>query len=113
MTFYERLYFIEQAHRTMISMNNEEAYDLWVYHCPDEATREDFEDIANNPDLFDDCREAFYRLYDRYKGDGLYNPLAGVLEFLEGLGYESPTVYIYDGSQGLYKMTENGYEVIS
>ena len=93
MNYNEKLYFIEMAHRTMISMNHEGAYDLWVYHCPDEATREDFEDIASDPEMFDDCLEAFHRIYDRFKGDGLYHPLSGVVEFLNHLGYATPDIY--------------------
>ena len=69
-----KISLLEQMNEVMKSMNNENAYYTWIYTVPDEATREDFEDIAMDDEFFNECRALFDKLYKRYHKDGLYNP---------------------------------------
>lgn len=83
-----RLEEIKTMHSIMISMNNENAYSAWIYTVPDEPSEWDFEDIANDEEFFEECRETFDRLYKRYQKDGLYKPERSDLAFLEEHGYD-------------------------
>lgn len=79
----ERVDWLSLAHLTMISMNNEDAYDSWIIGgVPDECTEEDLENIAEDILEFEDVKRLFYRIIDRYKKYGIYKPPIRVLEFL-------------------------------
>lgn len=56
----------------VISLNNEDAYDLWTLVIPDDATEEDFEDICEDADLFQSAVHAFMKIMNTYGKDGLY-----------------------------------------
>ena len=54
-------------------LNNEEAYyGMWIYIVPDEATDEDFRDIAEDEELFVDTVNCFKSIMEHYMKDGLY-----------------------------------------
>ena len=48
-------------------MNDELAYMTWIETVPDEATFEDFKDIANDDEFFAEVLEEFQRLFALYK----------------------------------------------
>lgn len=55
----------------MRSMNHEGAYMCWINHMPDEATDDDFAEIAMDEEQFADCAESFLRIMKYYMNDGL------------------------------------------
>ena len=63
-----KISLLEQMNEVMKSMNNENAYYTWIYTVPDEATREDFEDIAMDDEFFNECRALFDKLYKKVEG---------------------------------------------
>ena len=76
-----RISLVEQMNEVMKSMNNEDAYESWIYIVPDEATREDFEYIAQDYELYQECRHLFDDLYTEYHEDGLYKPSSSAYNF--------------------------------
>lgn len=56
----------------MQCMNNEEAYERWIYIFPDEATEDDIAFISQDDACYADCEAAFFRLTKLYGKDGLY-----------------------------------------
>ena len=65
------------------SMNNEEAYMIWITVVPDAADRDDLLDIAEDDELFELAVKQFYEIWEEYSEDGL---LVGGKEFG---GYET------------------------
>ena len=65
---------IKLMHNVMTSMNNENAYNFWIYVCPDEPSEDDFIYIASDEDEYKDCEDTFYSLFKKYAKDGLYRP---------------------------------------
>lgn len=63
---------IKGMNAIMISMNNENAYLEWINTVPDEPTEDDFEFIAETPDLFQATIHEFVRITRKYLSDGLY-----------------------------------------
>ena len=53
-----RISLLEQMNEVMKSMNNEDAYLSWIYTVPDEATRQDFEYIAQDDELYQEYNFA-------------------------------------------------------
>lgn len=48
---------------------------------PDEATRQDFEYIAQDDELYQECKSLFDDLYTEYHEDGLYKPSSSAYNF--------------------------------
>ena len=57
--------------RLMRSMNNEEAFMNWIVIFPDGATEEDYADIAEDEEQFEECVLEFLSVMKRYMKDGL------------------------------------------
>ena len=67
-TFIEsRVELLQKLDSIMRCMNDEECYMTWILTVPDEATKEDFEDIAGDDEFFDEVLELFLRLFAWYK----------------------------------------------
>ena len=89
---------LKLMHSVMQSMNNEDAYYSWILTgVPDGATKEDYIDIASNPEEFDDCLELFDSLFTEYASDGLFRPSSDEIAFAkrvcERLGLPSIEIY--------------------
>ncbi len=89
---------LKLMHSVMQSMNNEDAYFSWITTgVPDGATKEDYIDIASNPEEFDDCLELFDSLFTEYASDGLFRPSSDEIAFAkrvcERLGLPSIEIY--------------------
>lgn len=92
---------VKMMHEAMLSMNDENAYMSWIYTMPDQPTEEDFEYFAEDRENYDDLKETFDRLYDKYKKWGLYKPSTEVIEWLKGAGYE-----VYDTKGNILESCE-------
>lgn len=67
-TFIEsRVELLQKLDSIMRCMNDEECYFTWIYVVPDEATKEDFEDIAADDKFFAEVLSLFSRLFNSYK----------------------------------------------
>ena len=89
---------LKLMHSIMQSMNNENAYYSWITTgVPDGATKEDYIDIASNPEEFDDCLKLFDSLFTEYASDGLFRPSSDEIAFAkrtcERLGLPSIEIY--------------------
>ena len=62
-----RVILLKKLDSIMRCMNDEECYMTWILTVPDEATKEDFEDIAGDDEFFDEVLELFLRLFAWYK----------------------------------------------
>ena len=66
---------LKLMHGVMQSMNNEDAYYSWIVTgVPDGATKDDYIDIASDPDEFEHCKQLFDSLFTKYASDGLFEP---------------------------------------
>lgn len=73
----------------MQQFNNEEAYYTWIMFVPDGATREDFEDIADDEEFFDEVVSLFKSLYKRYHNDGIIaNSNEDMLTYCQTMDYK-------------------------
>lgn len=54
------------------SMNNEEAYMVWITVVPDAADRDDLLDIAEDDELFELAVKQFYEIWEEFSEDGLF-----------------------------------------
>ena len=79
----ERITILNAMHCTMIDMNNENAYDAWIYTMPDEPSEYDYIDIAEDDNMFNECIEAFNRLFNRYSKYGLYRPVETTMKLMK------------------------------
>lgn len=79
----ERADELRKMHETIIHMNNEDAYfgDWITFGPPDGATEDDFMDIAEDKEFFNDIKRLFKHIYSQYHDDGLYNATKEVMEF--------------------------------
>lgn len=67
-TFIEsRTELLQKLDSVMRNMNDEECYMTWILTVPDEATKEDFEDIAADDEFFTEVLNLFSELFDYYK----------------------------------------------
>lgn len=63
-------------------MNNEDAYyGSWLYTWPDGETKEMCYYDFSDQDDFDDLEETYFRTYQQYHSDGLYNAPSDVYEY--------------------------------
>ena len=68
-----KIEILKAMNTIILALNNEEAYfDSWILTVPDEATDEDFEYIAGDPELFTDAVKLFKELMKEYLDDGFY-----------------------------------------
>jgi hypothetical protein len=66
-----RISVLKAMHTIMINMNNEDAYWCWVTNgVPDEPSEEDYRDIAEDPEMFNDCTNHFTSVYNSFISDG-------------------------------------------
>ena len=49
-------------HELMIQTNDEEIYMAWIMVMPDQPSEEDFRDIAEDGEQFNDCYKLFVKL---------------------------------------------------
>lgn len=63
----ERTNLLIKLHSIMICMNDENAYMEWIETVPDQPTREDFEDIAQDNEFFNEILEDFIKIFNEYK----------------------------------------------
>ena len=85
--FDNRVENIKLMHETMLCMNNEDAYDTWIWTMPDCPTEEDFAWFAEDEDEYNELYGTFFRILNRYINDGFYNPTSRVCEFMISRGY--------------------------
>jgi hypothetical protein len=64
--------FIEAMNNIILHMNNEDAIDRWFCIVPDGANADDFDFIANEPELLKDTVNCFRNLMQTYAEDGFY-----------------------------------------
>ena len=70
-TKLDRIKMLESMHYLILSLNDENAYfGSWVYVVPDCPTDDDFEDIAEDSNHFNEVCELFTRLIKRYGDSG-------------------------------------------
>lgn len=61
MTKY-RIRKIKAMHEMVLNIDNEGYYMTWIYTVPDEPTEEDFEDIAEDVEFYNEVESLFKRL---------------------------------------------------
>ena len=57
-----RIRQLKAMHELMTLANDENIYMAWIYTMPDEPSEEDFEDIAEDDEMYNECFDAFVRL---------------------------------------------------
>ena len=68
----ERAEFVQSMNNVVKHLNDENAYMHWITVVPDEAEQEDFEDIADDEELFDEAVYLFKNIMERYLKNGIY-----------------------------------------
>lgn len=63
---------LEAMNTIVVNMNDERAYDEWVTVVPDEATPEDYDEVANDQDLRDEAWDMFKHVLYKYGVSGIY-----------------------------------------
>lgn len=56
----------------IVALNDERAYFEWIELVPDQPTLEDFQDIAEDNDLYAEACLLFRQLFKRYGKSGFY-----------------------------------------
>ena len=64
-TFNARIAQLKAMHELISNANDESIYMSWIYLMPDGATEEDFEYIALDDDLYNECWDLFAELVKR------------------------------------------------
>ena len=62
-----RINLLTKLHSIMMCMNDEECYMSWILMVPDEPTKEDFKDIAEDDKFFHEVLTRFHLLFGTYK----------------------------------------------
>lgn len=57
-----RMNQLKAMHELMLNANDEEIYMSWIYVMPDCPTEDDFESIAEDDELYNQCFDTFVRL---------------------------------------------------
>lgn len=66
-----RAAIVRSMNTLVLSLNNEEPlFSSWLYIVPDEATEDDFVQIAEDEDLFIDVVDTFKDIMNGYLKDG-------------------------------------------
>lgn len=68
----ERAEFVQSMNNVVKHLNDENAYMHWITVVPDEAEQVDFEDIADDEELFDEVVYLFKNIMERYLKNGIY-----------------------------------------
>lgn len=68
----ERAEFVQSMNNVVKHLNDENAYMHWIMVVPDEAEQADFEDIADDEELFDEAVYLFKNIMERYLKNGIY-----------------------------------------
>lgn len=68
----ERAEFVQSMNNVVRHLNDENAYMHWITVVPDEAEQADFEDIADDEELFDEAVYLFKNIMERYLKNGIY-----------------------------------------
>ena len=68
----ERAEFVQSMNNVVKHLNDENAYMHWITVVPDEAEQADFEDIADDEELFDEVVYLFKNIMKRYLKNGIY-----------------------------------------
>lgn len=68
----ERAEFVQSMNNVVKHLNDENAYMHWITVVPDEAEQADFEDIADDEELFDEVVYLFKNIMERYLKNGIY-----------------------------------------
>lgn len=68
----ERAEFVQSMNNVVKHLNDENAYMHWITVVPDEAEQADFEDIADDEELFDEAVYLFKNIMERYLKNGIY-----------------------------------------
>lgn len=63
-----RIRQLKAMHELMMVANEEDIYFTWIYTMPDEPSEEDFEDIADDDEMYNHCFDVFLRLI-KYEGN--------------------------------------------
>lgn len=69
-----KLEHVKSMHTIVVSLNNEEAYMVWINCMPDEPTEEDFQFFTEeeNQELFDELTNLFVSIMKTYIEGGLF-----------------------------------------
>lgn len=67
-TLNARVEQLKAMHELMRNANDEGIYMTWIYTMPDEPSEEDFNDIAMDDELYNECFDAFIDLI-KYEGN--------------------------------------------
>lgn len=67
-----RIKLLEAMNEIIIAINDESAYERWIYVVPDGASHEDFVDIAEDDDVYRDVCKLFRKLLSSYGKSGFY-----------------------------------------
>lgn len=57
-----RITQLKAMHKLMCNANDEDIYMSWILLMPDEPTEQDFVDIAEDDEDYNDCFDLFVRL---------------------------------------------------
>lgn len=68
----ERAEFVQSMNNVVKHLNDENAYMHWITVVPDEAEQADFDDIADDEELFDEVVYLFKNIMERYLKNGIY-----------------------------------------
>lgn len=70
---YKKFELVKAMNTVVMALNHEGAYyDRWIYVVPDCATDEDFLDIAEDGELFEDAIRCFGGIMKDYSQSGIY-----------------------------------------
>ena len=72
MNMKERAEFVQSMNDVVKHLNDENAYMHWITVVPDESEQADFEDIADDEELFDEVVYLFKNIMERYLKNGIY-----------------------------------------
>ena len=61
-TLKARIKQLKSMHELMCQANDESIYCSWIYLMPDEATEEDFKEIALDDKQYNECFDLFIKL---------------------------------------------------
>ena len=65
----ERYDTLVAMHHLVMCMNNEDAYMIWIFTVPDDASPYDLADIAMDEEEFADVVRLFKKLWKKYGAD--------------------------------------------
>lgn len=58
----KRMLMLELMHQMIVDMGDENVYEKWIHWMPDQPTKEDLEDIAEDKNEFADTVKYFAQL---------------------------------------------------